>query len=145
MKVIAILGIGLWLCSCRGKPPQTPEETYRAFYHALEGGTLETAMEYFAPETRQAFARMGERLRRDGGPNAEPLQLFLEHAAAERFGPLRSIEVLERAPERVTLQVTAGPCGKDQECRVSRVTMVRADGGWKVAPELPPELTHNGS
>ncbi|NMB74152.1 MAG: hypothetical protein GYA21_03380 [Myxococcales bacterium] len=140
MKPVSVLILSLSLASCRGEPRNTPEEAYRAFYDAVAANSLERAAEHLSPEVRQAFARMGERLRRDGGADIDGLRLFLLHSAADGIGPLRSVEVLEREPDRVTLQIAAGPCGKDQECRVSRVSMVRAEGRWKVAPTLPPEL-----
>gem|GEM_PF-2817090 len=136
----AIVLLGTGLAGCQKDAPQTPEEAYRAFYSALEKGALELALPYLAPEARQAFQRLGERLRPDGGPADDPLQWFLVYSTADRIGPLRAVEVLERAPDRVTLQTTAGPCGKNEECRVSRVAMVKVDGGWKVLPDLPPEL-----
>ncbi len=115
----------------------TPEGAYYAFYQALTERDWDTAVQYLSADTLDAFRRIGGRLKRFTGSRREPLAVYLRGATADAVSPLRRVAVVSREAGRATLEVTAGPCGEGETCRVSRVDLIKEAKRWVISPKLP--------
>jgi hypothetical protein len=126
-----------------GRPsvPETPEATYRAFYAALSERDWDLAVGFLDQGTREAFRQAGSALTRLVGAREDPMSFYLKRSVASLDAPLRRVEVIARESNGVTLQVTAGPCDKNQPCSITQVRSVREGGRWVLAPELPKALS----
>jgi hypothetical protein len=122
--------------ACR-EAPDTPEETYYAFYEALTERDWDAAVRYLSSDALDAFRGVGGRLKRFIGSEKDPLTVFLRGATADAIRPLRRVEVISREEGRAVLKVTAGPCGEGENCHVSQVSLRKEDNRWVICPQLP--------
>jgi hypothetical protein len=141
------MAAGAWLgTACEQAPPADPVATYRAFYAAVAHKQPDRWVALLTPEARQAFVRVGRRLAAAAEHEGDPLDFFMQHASqAVVVQPLRQVEVVERSGDRARLRVVAGECAGEQPvdgggCSVSEVRLLRIDGAWLIAVELPAGL-----
>jgi hypothetical protein len=129
-----------WSAAACHQAPDTPEGAYYAFYQALTERDWDTAVQYLSADTLEAFRRVGGRLKKFTGSQRDPLAVYLRGATADAISPLRRVEVVSRESGRVTLRVTAGPCGEGETCLVSQVDVGKEGGRWVIRPKLPTTL-----
>lgn len=141
-RTIAITVLFGWVgLACQSRQPTGPEETYRAFYRAIQEKDWDTVVALLAPEVVERLQRTGRRMARlQEHEEIEPLEYMLLNVSADFARPLRSVEVVSREEGVAVLEITAGLCQGDKKCSVSEVTMRRHAGGWVLSPQVPPLL-----
>lgn len=139
---LLVLGLTIALGACQG-PPSTPDQVYIAFHRAVAEQDWDRALLYLTPETKQALGQMGHRLAQAVGHTEDPLTFFLRGVRAQVHTPLLRVETLASDDARATVAVEAGRCGPEAtegECSKSEVVLLRRDGRWLIAVDLPAAL-----
>jgi hypothetical protein len=134
-----VLLLGL---SCARVDVSTPEEVYREFYQALAGKDFDRAIGYLSREAQDAIAHQQIALKKVVDSD-EFRSAFFPTPRAEVLVPLRSIDVISREADGVTIEVRAGVCDQHTPC-VSTVKLLLEGGRYVIAPQLPANLTQTG-
>jgi hypothetical protein len=138
MRYLVALAVMLGL-SCTPLDVSTPEEVYRGFYQALAEKNWDRALGFLSRESQDAIARQKTFLNGviDGD---EVRRAFFPVAHADVLVPLKSIDVISRDRDGVTIEVRAGSCTQNGPC-ISTVKLLSEDGRYVIAPQLPANLT----
>jgi hypothetical protein len=126
--------------ACGGpKPAETPEAAYLGFYRAVTDQRADwaVAIGYLAPEVKETFRRIGQRMLQAAGRQGDGLPFFLTSLDLREVPPLQDIEVISREEGKVTLRVSAGTCQEREPCPTSEVVVRREGDRWLVAPVIP--------
>jgi hypothetical protein len=137
MRYLVVLVVLLGT-SCTRVDVSSPEKVYRDFYKAVAEKDWDRAFGHLSPEARDVIVRQRTLLKKAIGDDEVRSALFLEQHA-DMITPLKTIDVVSREADEVTIEIRVGSCDQNEPC-VSTVKLRLEGGRYVIAPHLPANL-----